>query len=130
MSGIYCTKCGALNADHAWSCGQCGNALPASRQPLSAQASPPYQQSSRFFIPNNLVWAILATLFCCLPLGIPAIVYASQVDGKAAAGDVAGAESASKAALTWCWIAAIAGLSIIVFVVVRGAVGGGGAGGT
>jgi hypothetical protein len=28
-------------------------------------------------IPNHLVWAILATLFCCLPLGIVSIVYAA-----------------------------------------------------
>ena len=32
--------------------------------------------------PNNLVWAILSTLFCCLPLGIVSIVYAAQVNGK------------------------------------------------
>ncbi|WP_010343070.1 CD225/dispanin family protein, partial [Xanthomonas sacchari] len=26
-------------------------------------------------VSNNLVWAILTTLFCCLPLGIVSIVY-------------------------------------------------------
>ena len=43
-------------------------------------------------VPNNLVWAILSTLFCCLPAGIVSIVYAAQVNGKLAAGDIAGAQ--------------------------------------
>ena len=43
------------------------------------------------YVPNHLVWAILSTLFCCLPLGIVSIVFAAQVNGKLAAGDVAGA---------------------------------------
>lgn len=30
---------------------------------------------------NNLVWAILTTVFCCVPLGIVAIVKAASVDG-------------------------------------------------
>ena len=33
-------------------------------------------------VPNNLVWAILTTLFCCLPAGIVSIVYAAQVNGR------------------------------------------------
>ena len=32
--------------------------------------------------PNHLVWAILSTLFCCLPLGIASIVFAAQVNSK------------------------------------------------
>ena len=41
---------------------------------------------------NYLVWAILSTLFCCLPLGIASIVFAAQVDGKYNSGDYAGAQ--------------------------------------
>ena len=48
------------------------------------------------YVPNHLVWAILSTLFCCLPLGIVSIVFAAQVDGKRAAGDLAGAQEASR----------------------------------
>jgi hypothetical protein len=40
---------------------------------------------------NYLVWAILSTLFCCLPLGVASIVFAAQVDGKYNSGDYAGA---------------------------------------
>ncbi|MBN1550115.1 CD225/dispanin family protein [bacterium] len=59
----------------------------------------------REYIPNYLAQSILVTLFCCLPAGIPAIVYASQVNGKAMAGDTVGARVASEYAKTWCWIA-------------------------
>lgn len=35
---------------------------------------------------NNLVWAILVTVFCCLPLGIVSIIKAAQVTGLWAQG--------------------------------------------
>ncbi len=60
------------------------------------------------YVPNHLVWAILTTLFCCLPLGIVSIVYAAQVDGKRAAGDLAGAREASRKAGNWALASALA----------------------
>jgi predicted secreted protein len=67
---------------------------------------------------NNLVWGILTTLFCCLPLGVASIVFAAQVNGKWAAGDYAGAqESADKARKFAMW-AAIAGIIVIVLYVI------------
>jgi hypothetical protein len=65
-------------------------------------------------IPNYLVFAILATVFCCLPTGIAAIVYAAQVNGKLQAGDVLGAQAASKNAKMWCWISFGIGLATTV----------------
>jgi hypothetical protein len=59
---------------------------------------------------NHLVIAILVTLFCCLPLGIPAIVYASQVDGKYNAGDHLGAREAAHHAKNWIKISVVVGL--------------------
>lgn len=61
------------------------------------------------YVPNHLVWAILTTLFCCLPLGIVSIVFAAQVDGKRAAGDLAGAQDASRKALNWAIASALIG---------------------
>ena len=62
-------------------------------------------------IPNYMVWAILITIaslcLCCIVGTIPgivAIVMASQVNSKLAAGDRAGAEQSSKNAKLWCWI--------------------------
>lgn len=63
-------------------------------------------------IQNYLVFAILATVFCCLPAGIPAIVYAAQVNGKLQTGDLAGAQKASNNAKMWCWISFGLGLAV------------------
>lgn len=66
------------------------------------------------YVPNHLVWAILTTLFCCLPLGIVSIVYAAQVDGKRAAGDIAGARQAADSAKLWAILSAIIGPILVV----------------
>ncbi|AHY57386.1 MULTISPECIES: CD225/dispanin family protein [Stenotrophomonas] len=79
-------------------------------------------------IPNHLVWAILATLFCCLPGGIVSIVYAAQVNGKIAAGDLAGARDSSDKAKKWAMWSAIAGVIVaVLYVVLVMAMGGLGA---
>ncbi|MFT3830347.1 MAG: CD225/dispanin family protein [Opitutaceae bacterium] len=59
---------------------------------------------------NYLVPAILVTLFCCLPFGIASIVFASQVDSKYAAGDLAGAQKSSDKAKLWMWLSVGIGL--------------------
>lgn len=73
---------------------------------------------------NNLVWGILTTIFCCLPLGIASIVFAAQVNGKWAAGDYAGAqESAEKAKKFAIW-AAIAGVVVgVLYIILVVAIG-------
>jgi hypothetical protein len=63
-------------------------------------------------VPNYLVFAILTTVFCCLPTGIAAIVFAAQVNGKLQAGDLAGAQAASKNAKLWCLVSLGLGLGI------------------
>jgi len=78
------------------------------------QGSPP---------PNHLVWAILSTLFCCLPLGIASIVFAAQVNGKWTAGDVAGAQDASKKARQFALWATIVGVVIAVLYILLAVVG-------
>ena len=99
---MYCRKCGARNEDSAINCIQCGESLQVS----SARPTPPVPA-----IPNYLVQSILATIFCCLPLGIVAIIYAAQVNGKIQSGDLQGALSASNSAKTFCWISFGLGLA-------------------
>jgi len=60
--------------------------------------------------PNHLVWAILSTLFCCLPLGIASIVFAAQVNSKYTAGDYAGAQESSRKARSFALWGTIIGL--------------------
>ena len=66
-------------------------------------------------VPNYLIWSILSTLFCCLPAGIVAIVYASQVDGKLRSGDYEGAVQSSNNAKTWTMVSA--GLGLVVGII-------------
>ena len=90
---MYCKKCGAENDDNAYKCVNCGEVL---QQGMSVTT--PTQS-----VPTYLVQSILVTLFCCLPLGIAAIVFAAQVNGKLQAGDIEGAMESSRKAKMWCW---------------------------
>lgn len=86
-------------------------------------SSPPLVQASVLppagvQVPNYLVWAILSTVCCCIPLGIPAIVYSTQVNSKFAVGDVAGARAASEKAKMWCWIAFGTGLVLGIISII------------
>lgn len=65
--------------------------------------------TDREYIPNNLVWAILSTLLCCLPLGIVSIVYAAKVDGLSASGNTDAARDAANSAKNWAIAAAVSG---------------------
>lgn len=76
---------------------------------------------------NYLVWAILSTLLCCLPLGIVSIVYSSKVDGLYNSGDYAGAQDAAHKAKNFAMWGAIIGASgliiYILLIVVAGVAG-------
>ena len=63
----------------------------------------------------NLVLAILATLFCCLPLGIVAIVFAAIGMSRQGSGDFAGAESAARVSRICIWVSV--GLSLAVWII-------------
>jgi len=55
-------------------------------------------------VASHIAPAILVTLCCCQPFGIIAIVFGAQVSGRLSAGDLPGAQSASRTALMWCWL--------------------------
>jgi hypothetical protein len=79
----------------------------------AGQQAPRQTPSFAGHVPNYLVWAILATIFCCQPFGIVAIVYAAQTNGYLAAGNYEAALRASSTARNWCLAATICGLVII-----------------
>src|ERR1700722_16731542 len=110
---MFCPQCGANNADGSAVCVQCGrNLLPGAAPtalPVQGVVLPPGQT-----VPNYLVFAIVATVLCCIPSGIVAIIYAAQVNGKLQAGDLAGAQAASRNAKTWCWVSFGMGLGSIL----------------
>lgn len=114
---MFCRQCGAQNDDNAWKCVQCGTELRA------APAPAPIQPVATVTIPNYLWQSIVVTIFCCWPLGIPAIVYAAQVNSKIAKGDIEGARASSKNAKMWCWIALGTGLFVGLLYIILLALG-------
>lgn len=93
---MYCTNCGNELPPGAIACMSCGQAIPHFPPPPN--------------VPNYLVHSIVATLCCCLPPGVVALVYSSQVNTKLAAGDVAGAEESSRKAKMWVIVTLIIGI--------------------
>lgn len=90
---------------------------------------PPPVSGNQESIPNYLAFSIIATVLAtclCCPLGligIVAIVFSSQVNGKLNQGDLEGAQRASANAKTWCWVAtafAIIGLLINIAMFATG----------
>lgn len=65
-----------------------------------------------------LVWAILATLCCCLPTGVVALIYASKVSPLYQQGDIKGARDASEKAGWWVIISFVCGLIWAPFSVI------------
>lgn len=115
---MYCQKCGAQNDDNAYKCVQCGEVIPHAE---AAPAAPPRE------ISNHLAQSILVTLFCCVPLGIPAIVFSAQVNSKLAAGDVDGAMESSRKAKLWAnWafgVGIVVGILYVILTVLAKQVG-------
>lgn len=95
---------------------------PYGQQPYGPQYGQPYGapygQPAGPPPSNYLVWAILSTLLCCLPLGVVSIVFATQVNNKYAVGDLAGAQDASRKARNFAIASAVSGVVILVLWVV------------
>lgn len=63
---------------------------------------------------NNLVWAILCTVMCCMPLGIVAIIKSTKVNTLWAQGDEAAAYKAAADAKKYAIWGAVSSVVIIV----------------
>lgn len=78
--------------------------------------------------PVSLVGPILVTIFCCLIGGIVSIVYTTQANAKAQAGNIPGAMAAAGSARTWMWVSVAIGVILALVqigVLVIGVVAGG-----
>ncbi|MGE0217096.1 CD225/dispanin family protein [Mycolicibacterium sp.] len=92
-------------------------------QPPPPGSYPPPQPQGAAQPSTYLVFAILTTLFCCLPFGVVSIVKASQVNGLWAQGRYADAQAASDAAKKWAIWSAVAGIVVAIIYGILIAVG-------
>ena len=123
---MHCSTCGARNEDDARFCVNCGQKLEEQEAMYGGgPAYTPYGVPGGYpqHIPNYLVQAILVTIFCCLPLGIVAIIFAAQVNGKVTAGDIAGAQSSSRTARTLVIVPVVVGAVVIGIALLAGLLG-------
>lgn len=68
---------------------------------------------------NNLVWAILSTIFCCIPFGVVSIVYSCKVNSLAEQGFYDEAKSAARKSRIWAIVAGIVGfIGFIINVII------------
>ena len=102
----YCQNCGMNLDDAANRCTNCGAALPTGgRQqtpdmPAEHPIDAPVNQTV-VKIESHLVKAIISAACCCIPFGIAAIVFASQVGPYLQAKNYEAASEASKKANLW-----------------------------
>ncbi len=134
---MICNNCGTANNEDAKFCKNCGNNLAQGEttqpeqttqqaQQTQTQTQTQVEQHIQYVTPekmprveNYLVFSILVTLLCCLPLGIAAIIKSSQVDKELAIGNYEGALAASKQAKTFNLIGVISGgVFVLIWVVV------------
>lgn len=116
---MFCENCGKEVSSYQYYCANCGHGTGSEHTTRQITS-----------VSSYLPQAILATLFCCMPFGIVAIVYAANVQSRASIGDYEGARINSDKAKMWCWVSfwlgAVPGILYllwVMFVVVLGAVG-------
>ncbi len=96
---MLCKSCGRFVSDGAEKCSYCGCAVAVEPMPK---------------INTHLTEAILVTLFCSLPFGIPAIVHAAMTAAFISRGDVELARRSSRRAFMWVKIAGWVGAGVII----------------
>lgn len=83
---------------------------PGYGMPQTGQPGPPPE--------NNLVWAILCTVLCCLPLGIVSIIKSTQVNTFWAQGLYDEARKSAADAKKWAMWGAIISVGVYVIVAI------------
>ena len=111
---MFCPSCGANNDEGARFCKDCGGALPQAGSLQPAQPEESTAPAPLVHVPNYLVQAVLVTVFCCQPFGVVSIVFAAQVNGRVASGDIEGARRMSQDARKWAWLGFWVGLGLAI----------------
>jgi len=137
---VYCKRCGSKNEETNHVCSNCGALLgdyPLS--PVQPEGREPVPLPQTVYNPENfpapdfsrqpvtirtyLVPAILVTLFCCIPFGIPAIIHAATARSKIASNEIEAAIHHAGKAKMWVWIGFGTGLAVFVLYFLAGFLG-------
>jgi predicted RNA-binding Zn-ribbon protein involved in translation (DUF1610 family) len=114
---MYCSHCGTVVEENVRFCPNCGN--PPQHQNIQQQnLQQPYMLPTYITPPPDyLIWSILSLVFCCVPLGIVALIYSIQCKSAIAAGRYNDAVKHSKTAFQWNLVSLIAGILIGILYV-------------
>lgn len=113
---MYCKSCGALNEDDAMFCASCGAPCGGATPPNPYAAGPVSQATNSGY--DYLVPNIIATILCCMPLGVVGIVYSALARGARGRGDIAEAIAKTKTAKLMFWLAFGFGIVPVIFGVI------------
>ena len=121
MALINCPECNAQISDAAQACPHCGAPV---QKPSVANPQSTIKTNSNECPESHLAKAIIITILCCWPLGIPAIVYAAGVNNAFLNGCYNLALERSRKADKWCTYSLIAGIALwviyIIFIIIAG----------
>lgn len=76
------------------------------------------RQTNDVVVPTYMVAAVLSTVFCFVPTGVAAVIYAGQVRTLLALGQVAAARQASRMAKRLCWVSMSVTLTFLMVIIV------------
>lgn len=120
---MFCIKCGVEIPDNSTFCAYCGTSQTGNGSANPQPATAEYVPNTHPEIKTHLVGSILVTLFCCMPLGVIAIINASRVSGLIAANRLNEAYETSQKAATWMWwgfglgiVAQLIGIAIHIII--------------
>lgn len=86
-------------------------AVPQAPTPTQASAAEGNTDYHRRPMPQTfMLWSILATILCCMPAGVVAIIYSAQVSSKYFAQDYEGARRCSHKAEIWIIASIVTGV--------------------
>ena len=104
---MFCPSCGTNVPENATSCPQCAAKIGAPNEtsiftPKNGAAAAAPEKVTNWLVPS-----ILVTAFCCIPMGVPAIVFAVLANTMAEDGQIDKAQKAAANAKRFFWLALV-----------------------